>query len=60
MKGREVPQGVLFGVVAVVLVIILGFAYTTFLKATPQTDPTKLSPQQLQDPDPPRTVPTHP
>lgn len=60
MKSREVPPGVLYGGIGVVLLIVLAVAYSMFMKSAPVTDPSKLTPQQLQDPDPPRTHTTAP
>lgn len=54
MKKREVPPALMFGGIAVVAVIILVVAYSMFAKPAPQTDPSKLTSQQLSDPDPPR------
>ena len=55
MKSKEVPPAALWGGVGVALLVVLFIAYSMFFKGTPQTDPAKLTPQQLSDPDPPRT-----
>lgn len=54
MKSKEVPPGLLYGGIGLVVLVLLGIGYTMFLKPAPVTDPSKLTPQQLQDPDPPR------
>ena len=55
MKSRELPPAVMFGGIAVVVLVVLFAVYALFLKPAPQIDTGKLTPQQLQDPDPPRT-----
>lgn len=54
MKGREVPPAAMWGAIGLVVVVIVVFAYTSFLKPAPQLDPTKVSAERLLDPDRPR------
>lgn len=55
MKSKEVPPGVLWGGIGVVLLIVIAVAYSMFFKSPSQTDPTTVSAERLRDPDPPRT-----
>ena len=55
LKSKEVPAGLLWGGIGLVVLIVIAVAYTMFFQGTPQTDLSKLTPQQLSDPDPPRS-----
>ncbi len=51
-KGPEVPQAAIWGTLAVVLIAIGFFAYTTFIKEPAKVDVSKITPERLNDPDP--------
>ncbi len=47
----ELPKALIIGLVALVVVVIVFFAYTSFAKGPAQTDPTKVPADRLLDPD---------
>jgi uncharacterized membrane protein YukC len=51
VKEAEVPKGLLIGIVAVLVLVIGYFAYTTFMKGPAQADPAKIPADRLLDPD---------
>ena len=56
LKTREIPPALTYGGIALVVLIVAAVAYSMFLRPAPLTDPTKLTTQQLSDPDPPRST----
>jgi hypothetical protein len=60
VKSAEVPKPVAIGIIAVIVVIVAFFMYNSFMKAPPQVEASKLSPERLSDPDRPRGSTTGP
>lgn len=56
MKSKEVPPALVWGGLALIILIIVGVSYSMFFKPPAQTDPTTISAERLRDPDPPRTA----
>lgn len=55
MKGREIPQGVLIGVIALAVIIVGAIAFSMFGGGgSAPVDPANVSADRLRDPDPPR------
>jgi hypothetical protein len=55
LKSKEIPPAAIVGVVVVVLLVVGFFAYNSFVKPPDVIDPSTISAERLEDPDPPRT-----
>lgn len=51
-RGKEIPQGVFFAIIAVVVLILAGWFFVSTRASSEKVDLKKLDPRDLRDEDP--------